>query len=143
MQGGVNRVAQHYRVLAVLSIIYSGLHVLAGLGVVFFARFFLPHVLDMAQPRPPQFVTSLVEIVGWFLVGISAIGLVAGFGLLSHAPWARTLMLIAGFIALFNVPIGTALGIYAIWVLMSSGAEQEYRRLIMEPTASYATAHRV
>jgi hypothetical protein len=76
-----------------------------------------------------MFVQPLVEVIGWSLLGVSMIGLVGGIGLLSLAPWARTLTLVAGFIELLNVPLGTALGIYAIWVLMSSGAEDEYQRM--------------
>lgn len=129
MQGGGNRVSQHYRTLGILQIIYSGLHAVAGLATVLVAKFVLGGMFDMAQPRPPMFVQPLVEVIGWCLVGVSMIGLVGGIGLLSRAPWARTLTLVAGFIELLNVPIGTALGIYAIWVLLSAGAEDEYRRM--------------
>jgi hypothetical protein len=34
-----------------------------------------------------------------------------------------------GFIALLNVPIGTGLGIYTLWVLLPSQSEDEYRAL--------------
>ena len=34
-----------------------------------------------------------------------------------------------GIIALFNLPFGTALGIYTLWVLMSPNADQEYKSL--------------
>lgn len=129
MQGGVNRVSQHYRTLGILQIVYSGLHAVAGLGTVLIAKFVLGGMFDMSHPRPPMFVQPLVEVIGWCLVAVSMIGLVGGIGLLNRAPWARTLTLVAGFIELFNIPIGTALGIYAIWVLMSSGAEDEYRRM--------------
>lgn len=129
MQGGVNRVAQHYRTLGILQVVYSGLHTLAALGVVFVARFVLGGILGNANPRPPMFVQPLVEMIGWCLLAVSAVGLIGGFGLLTRAPWGRTLTLVAGFLELLNFPIGTALGIYAIWVLLSTGSEDEYRRL--------------
>jgi hypothetical protein len=129
MQGGVNRVAEHYRTLGILQIIYSGLHALGGLGVIFVAKFVLGGMLGMANPRPPMFVQPLVEMIGWCLLAVSAIGLIGGIGLLTRAPWARTLTLVAGFIELLNIPFGTALGIYAIWVLLSTGSEDEYRKL--------------
>jgi hypothetical protein len=129
MQGGVNRVSQHFRTLGILQIIYSGLHAIGGLCVIFVAKFVLGGMLGMANPRPPMFVQPLVEVIGWCLLGFSAIGLAGGIGLLSRAPWARTVALVAGFIELLNIPIGTALGIYTIWVLLSSGAEEEYRRM--------------
>jgi hypothetical protein len=129
MQGGGNRVSQHYRTVGILQIIYSGLHVPAGIGAVLVARFVLGGALGMADPRPPMFVQPLVEVVGWVLACVSAIGLVGGIGILSRAPWARSVTLVAGFIELINMPFGTALGIYTIWVLLSSGSEEEYRRL--------------
>jgi hypothetical protein len=49
--------------------------------------------------------------------------------LLQKQQWARMIALVAGFIALLNIPLGTALGIYTIWVLMSSNAEEEYSKL--------------
>jgi hypothetical protein len=32
-----------------------------------------------------------------------------------------------GFISLFNIPIGTALGVYTLWVLLPAQSEEEYR----------------
>jgi hypothetical protein len=129
MQGGVNRVSQHYRTLGILQIIYSGLHVFGGLGVLFVAKFVFGGMIGSMNPRPPMFIQPLLEMVGWCLLGVSAVGLIGGIGLLSRAPWARSLSLVAGFIELLNVPIGTALGIYTIWVLLSTGSEDEYRKL--------------
>jgi hypothetical protein len=129
MQGGVNRVSEHYRTVGILQIIYSGLHAVGGLGVIFVAKFVLGGMLGMANPRPPMFVQPLVEMIGWCLLAVSAVGLIGGIGLLNCAPWARTLTLVAGFIELLNVPIGTALGIYTIWVLLSTGSEDQYRKM--------------
>ncbi len=135
MQGAGTRVSQHYRTVAILQIIYSGLHVIAGLGVILVAKFVLGGVIGMAEPRPPMFVQPLVEVIGWCLLAVSLIGLVGGIGLLSREPWARMLTLVAAFIELLNMPFGTALGIYTLWVFLSSGAEEEYQRM------AYAHAH--
>jgi len=43
--------------------------------------------------------------------------LIGGIGLLKKKPWARILVLIVGCVRLFVFPIGTALGVYSIWVL--------------------------
>lgn len=55
--------------------------------------------------------------VGLLLTAIGAPGLVAGYGLLTHKPWARVLALVLGILGLVNFPVGTAVGIYAFWVL--------------------------
>ncbi len=129
MQGGINRVSQHYRTVAILQIIYAGLHVVGGLAVLIVAKFVFGGIIAMNEPRAPMFIQPLLMFVGLCILAFSAIGLIGGIGLLNREPWARTLTLIAGFLELLNVPLGTALGIYTIWVLLSSGSEEEYRRM--------------
>ncbi len=53
-----------------------------------------------------------------FFILISIPGLIGGIFLLKRRPWARILVIILAVIDLFNVPLGTAFGIYAIWVLI-------------------------
>ena len=43
----------------------------------------------------------------------------AGVGLLQHKSWGRVLAIIMSIVMLFKFPIGTAIGIYALWVLFS------------------------
>jgi glucose uptake protein GlcU len=57
------------------------------------------------------------------------VGFFAGWGLLQHEEWARVFALVVGFIALLNVPIGTALGIYTLWVLLPSQSAEQYKAL--------------
>ena len=45
-------------------------------------------------------------------------GIVGGIGLLRHKQWVRYLVLILGILSLLNIPVGTALGIYTLWVLL-------------------------
>jgi glucose uptake protein GlcU len=56
------------------------------------------------------------------------LGILAGWGLMDRQPWARTLAIVLGCIALMKISIGTALGIYTLWVLLPAESEQEYRR---------------
>lgn len=64
-------------------------------------------------------ITAIVaSALAIFLLIISAPGIICGFGLLKHRSWARVLALIIGVINLINIPFGTALGIYTLWVLM-------------------------
>jgi hypothetical protein len=63
-------------------------------------------------------ITSIVgPAVALFFVLLSTPGLIGGIYLLKHRPWARILVLVLGFLNLIEIPIGTALGIYTIWVL--------------------------
>lgn len=71
------------------------------------------------EDHEAQFVLWVVGVsLGSFLIFVSIPGLIAGVGLLKHKNWARILTLIISAIDLLNIPFGTALGIYSIWVLV-------------------------
>src|SRR6266852_3303715 len=48
-----------------------------------------------------------------------------GWGLLQRQPWARTIAIVLGILALFHPPFGTALGIYTLWVLLAAESRVE------------------
>lgn len=49
---------------------------------------------------------------------------VIGVPLRRHRPWARLLALMLGSVDLLLLPYGTALGIYALWVLLSESGKE-------------------
>ncbi len=51
----------------------------------------------------------------------------AGVGLLQYRDWARTLAIIMAVFLLFHFPIGTAIAIYAFWVLFSREGQYYFR----------------
>jgi hypothetical protein len=53
-----------------------------------------------------------------FIGVIAVLGLVGGIALLSYRPWARILVIIIAALGCLNIPIGTLVGVYSIWVLM-------------------------
>jgi hypothetical protein len=59
-----------------------------------------------------------------FLLAISLPGLITGIGLLKLQPWARIVGIVLSAINLINIPFGTALGIYGLWVLLNKETEQ-------------------
>jgi hypothetical protein len=58
-----------------------------------------------------------VVILGWLFV----IGNI--YGLLTRKAWARVVAIVVAVLGLLNVPIGTLIGIYALWVLFSGSVE--------------------
>lgn len=48
---------------------------------------------------------------------LAALHLAAGVGLVRFRRWARPIVFVLSFIALLNVPVGTAVGAYSLWVL--------------------------
>jgi len=71
-----------------------------------------------------------------FLLAISLPGLIAGIGMLSFKPWARIIGIVLSAINLINIPFGTILGIYGLWVLLNKETEGLFagRSSITTPT---------
>jgi hypothetical protein len=59
------------------------------------------------------------------MVVLALPGLLAGYGLLRHRPWARLLAIIIAVLGLVNFPFGTVIGVYALFVL-SQGSAIDY-----------------
>ena len=55
--------------------------------------------------------------IAFLLISLCAPGVIAGIGLLKGYGWARYLALFVCLLHLLDPPFGTALGVYAIWVL--------------------------
>ncbi|MEX0890590.1 MAG: hypothetical protein WEB88_00365 [Gemmatimonadota bacterium] len=62
---------------------------------------------------------GILGIVATIAAALALPNLIVGIGLLQRAGWARVGGLILGFLNLFNPPLGTVLGIYTFWVLLS------------------------
>jgi hypothetical protein len=67
--------------------------------------------------------------LGIFLGFFGILHLVLAWGLFERQPWARALGLVLGILALLRFPLGTALGIYTLWVLAPEQSSREYDRL--------------
>ena len=69
-------------------------------------------------------LAAIGGIFAIFVLLVSLPGVIAGFGLLKHRAWARILTIILSAVNLLNLPIGTALGIYGLWVLLQPATER-------------------
>jgi hypothetical protein len=121
---GYGRVARNVRTLGILWMIYAGLRLMGSLAATTFARFTWNYWDDV-----PFFVPGLLRGIGTGLLIVGVVGALAGWGLMERRPWARTLAIVLGVLALFSFPVGTALGIYTLWVLVPSTSEAEYRSI--------------
>ena len=117
----------------ILGWLLIGNGVLAGIVAlaILFAGSIMKH---LPVPWPPdagnvpvQFVRFILTIVGLSAAALAAGVAAAGVGLLQHREWARTLAIIMSVFLLFHFPIGTAVGIYAFWVLFSREGQEYYK----------------
>jgi hypothetical protein len=111
---------------------YSALHLVGGVVLIIVAQVIFGHVIHIPNGPPPGvsvWLRPLLSFIGWLILAKAAAGFFTGWGLLQREQWARTFALVMGFVALLNVPLGTALGIYTLWVLLPSQSDDEYKAL--------------
>lgn len=117
----------HVKVLGVLYIVLSALGVCAALffGLALGAAGGI--VGQAANPEDAAVALPIIGIAGTalvvFLLALSLPGLITGIGLLKFQPWARIVGIVLAALNLINIPFGTALGIYGLWVLLNKETE--------------------
>jgi hypothetical protein len=114
------RLDGHKKVLGILYVISAMLSILgmimmnAVLSLVFSFAF---DEADADEQKVMEFVSAIVQYVPILVIVFFSIPtLIAGIGLLTRQAWATIFALIMGCLKLFSFPIGTAIGIYAIWI---------------------------
>jgi len=128
------RVQQHVQTLGILWCVYGayraatgimGALVLAGLSA--HGRFggwgATPDIPFMAQA--PWFAGMAMFVAVYTLV-TAALSFLVGFSLMARKPWGRVLAIVVAVLSLLKIPVGTALGIYTLWVLAPGASGAEY-----------------
>ena len=120
---------QHIKVLAVLNIVWGSLGAFSGL-IVLMIFGALGSIAGMGAPHPhgASFALPLIGGIGGSIAGLvlvmSAPSIIAGIGLLRYRPWAKVLAMIVSALHILNFPLGTALGVYGLWVLCTRKSEE-------------------
>lgn len=118
----------HVKVLGVMYIVLSALGVASALFLALAVGTASSIVGVSAEPQAAAVALPIIGVAGTalvvFLLALSLPGLITGIGLLKLQPWARILGIVLSAINLINIPFGTALGIYGLWVLLTRETEQ-------------------
>jgi len=70
-------------------------------------------------------ITAIVgPAVASFLVLLAVPGIVGGLGLLKGKSWARILVLVLAVFDLVDFPVGTAISLYTLWVLLHNDTRE-------------------
>ena len=123
---------EHVKILAILNIVLGGLGVVGALIVLLVFGGIAGLSVFGRNPGDAAAAPLMVVIGGAiaiFILIVSAPAIIAGFGLLKFRPWARILTIILSVLHLLNVPLGTALGIYGLWVLLNRETEALFARV--------------
>ena len=107
----------HIKVVAMINILFSALGIVGAIAVLFGGLFG-----GAFSGSLTAFIVAGVTstIVAAFIAVVSALGLIASFGLLAHKPWARIVLIVVSVFHLFRFPIGTIFGAYSLWVLLNA-----------------------
>ena len=116
----------HLNVVGLIDLItgvfFTALGVLVSLGVLVFAPWF-----NGAQPWRPEDAFTVLAVVLFISAVFLVIGipnLIAGMALQRNKGWARILAIVLAVLALPSFPLGTAAGIYTLWVLTHKETEE-------------------
>jgi hypothetical protein len=108
-------VDKHLNILGALNVAV-GASGLLGAVIVFWSM--AGGSLMAAQPGVVLLRTVMGTAIALLITAFSAPTLAAGIGLLQGKPWAPKLALAMGAVNLLNIPFGTPVGIYTIWIFV-------------------------
>ena len=116
----------HVKAVGIIHIAFSVLGILIAL--IFFSVLNLVAKIPDIEEEAVRILQTVGMVIPWFVIICSAPGIAGGIGLLKYQAWGRILVLILSFLALLNFPIGTAVGIYSIWVLFDKRTEKLFAK---------------
>lgn len=114
------RLDGHKKVLGILYIMSAALTTLGALLINALLSLIFTFAFEQADPeeqRVMDFIMAFTAYLPAVVIFIFALPtFIAGIGLLTKQSWAVIISLVVGCLKLFSFPIGTAIGIYAIWI---------------------------
>lgn len=122
---------RHVDLLARLHKIWGGLAIVAGVAILIQGLGALV-VVWTAEPGSSQsaltagLATTLFFIFAFGALGFGGVHLHNGVGLRRRHPRARTVGLVLAALNVFFLPFGTALALYAFWVLLSDATRSAF-----------------
>ena len=126
---GIQSLSGHLRTMGGCWIVYGVIRlVLATLLVLYSGTATVMFGALLSRVPDPFTLMGVFHFMYILMIALSIVcgilGLMAGLALLGGKVSGRTLALIAGFLSLSNIPLGTTLGIYTLVVLLPPGGAQ-------------------
>lgn len=110
----------HVKVVAILHLVFSGFFLLIGLVI---AVLMVSGGLISGDRTALAITSGLGFLFAVLFTVLSVPAIIGAVGTLKFRNWARILLIIVGTLNLPGFPIGTALGIYTLWVLFHKETE--------------------
>ncbi len=129
----------HIKALGILNIILGALGALMALGLLFMFGGIGMMVSTTSPDADAHMALPVLGAIGGVvfivILVLSIPVILTGWGLLTFKPWARVLGIVISVLQLFNIPIGTAAGIYGLWVLLNNQTVQILEQRSRHPFA--------
>lgn len=124
---------QHIKILAILFFVLGALGIVAALIILVTGGIAAAGIGSQAGNDPDAAGGALaaggcMTAIAIFVGILSLPSLITGWGLLKHKSWSRILAIIVSILALPSVPIGTAIGVYGLWVMFND----ETKRILIQ-----------
>lgn len=120
----------HVKVLAILYLVLSSLMLCGALFLGLAVGMAGGIVAANADGGDAAVALPIIGVAGSafvvFLVALALPGILTGIGLLKLKPWARIVGIVLAAINLINIPFGTILGAYGLWVLLNKETERMF-----------------
>jgi hypothetical protein len=107
---------QHVSLVGALHVGFGILGILGALAIYFSFHFLFDYIDD--DPTLQRIFSILGNSLALIVFFINGLGIIGGIGLFAYRSWARILVMIVSALNCLNIPLGTAKGVYSIWVLM-------------------------
>jgi uncharacterized membrane protein (DUF2068 family) len=114
---------QHVKTLSVLFILWGIVGLVLAIGLLVLGAGAVLSLITADTSYEARMgataVGGCITAVAVVFAALSIPNIIAGWGLSQRKSWARILTIVLGAIALTHFPVGTALGLYAIIVMMN------------------------
>jgi len=121
------------KVLGVVYLAVGGCMLLAALFLFLTLGGVAGIVGATAEPQDAAIAIPVLGFAGTALAAFFTLfslpSLITGYGLLNYKPWARVVGIVLSAISLINIPIGTVVGAYGLWVLLNQETERLFNNL--------------
>ena len=118
----------HVKVLGVVYLAFGGLMLLRALFLLVMMGGVAGIVGASADADDAAIAIPVLGLAGTalalFLGVFSLPSLATGYGLINYKEWARVLGIVLSAINLINIPLGTLVGAYGLWVLLNKETER-------------------
>ena len=114
---------QHLKIVGWMHLVFGALGVL---GAVVFGGF--GAIVGLFSGDSGGLMAGgIMGLLAIFFGLLSLPSLLGGWGLINYKPWARIVVILLSVLNLLNIPVGTLIGGYSLWVLLNDETQQILR----------------